>query len=247
MKNTLVVFYSHTGSNRYLASRIAQALQADIEEIRPWFSWFYLLLFSSSLKLCLGIRRLKQPPGDYEKVKEEYEKISEKVTVLEKEKQDILDVIADIDKKKKITFMKTFDSINEMFSSNFLRLGAREAFLSLENRENPFEGGVNIDVKLAKGKYLDVNSLSGGERTLVALSLIFAIQELKPYNFYIFDEIDAALDKKNTERLSDLLRTYIKNAQYIVITHNDHLISDSPVLFGVSMQDGVSKVLSLRV
>lgn len=183
----------------------------------------------------------------YEKVKEEYEKINERVLTLEQEKQDILNIIAEIDRKKKTTFMKTFDSINELFSSNFLRLGAREAFLSLENRENPFEGGINIDVKLAKGKYLDVNSLSGGERTLVALSLIFAIQELKPYYFYIFDEIDAALDKKNTERLSDLLKTYIKNAQYIVITHNDHLISDSPVLFGVTMQDGVSKVLSLRI
>ena len=183
----------------------------------------------------------------YDKVKEEYEKINEKVMKLESEKQEILNVIAEIDKKKRTTFMRTFDSINEIFTNNFLRLGGRESFLSLENRENPFEGGVNIDVKLAKGKYLDVNSLSGGERTLVALSLIFAIQELKPYHFYIFDEIDAALDKKNTERLSDLLKAYIKNAQYIVITHNDHLISDSPVLFGVTMQDGVSRVLSLRV
>lgn len=183
----------------------------------------------------------------YDKVKEEYEKINDKVMKLEQEKQEILNVIAEIDRKKRITFMKIFDNINSLFSNNFLRLGGKESFLSLESKENPFEGGINIDVKLAKGKYLDVNSLSGGERTLVALSLIFAIQELKPYHFYIFDEIDAALDKRNTERLSDLLKTYIKNAQYIVITHNDSLISDAPILFGVSMQEGVSKVLSLRV
>jgi len=183
----------------------------------------------------------------YDQVKEEYEKINEKVQTLEKEKEEIMKVIEEIDKRKRISFMKIFEDINRLFSRNFLQLGGREAFLTLENRENPFEGGVTIDVKLAKGKYLDVSSLSGGERTLVALSLIFAIQELKPYHFYIFDEIDAALDKKNTERLSDLLKNYIKNAQYIVITHNDYLISDAPVLFGVSMQEGVSKILSLRV
>ncbi|GAI76584.1 unnamed protein product, partial [marine sediment metagenome] len=126
------------------------------------------------------------------------------------------------------------------------QLGGRESFLELENKEDPFESGINIDVRLGKGKYLDVSSLSGGERTLVALSLLFAIQEYKPYYFYIFDEIDAALDKRNSERLSGLLKNNIRNAQYIVITHNDSLISDSPVLFGVTMQEGKSKVLSLK-
>lgn len=182
----------------------------------------------------------------YDKVKEEYDQVAEKVQKLEEEKTEILNVIFEIDKKKKTSFMKVFTNINSLFSNNFLRLVGREAFLDLENNENPFEGGINIDVRIGKGKYLDVNSLSGGERTLVALSLIFAIQEFKPYYFYIFDEIDAALDKRNSERLSGLLRSNIRNAQYVVITHNDSLISDSPVLFGVSMQEGKSKVLSLK-
>ncbi|MFC1686045.1 chromosome segregation SMC family protein [Nanoarchaeota archaeon] len=183
----------------------------------------------------------------YEKVKGEYDKINEKVEQLETEKNQIMNVIASIDRKKKISFLKVFDEINKGFSSNMLKLAGKDASLDLENKSSPFEGGVDIAVKLGRGKYLDVSSLSGGERTLAALSLIFAIQEMRPYYFYIFDEIDAALDKRNSERLSGLLKSYIKNAQYIMITHNDSLISESPILFGVSMQEGKSKILSLKV
>ncbi|MBS3064664.1 MAG: hypothetical protein J4472_02525, partial [DPANN group archaeon] len=86
-----------------------------------------------------------------------------------------------------------------------------------------------------------------GEQTLIALSLIFGIQELKPYCFYILDEIDAALDKRNSERLADLLKRYMKHGQYIVITHNDEIISNATNLYGVSMHDGISKIISLKV
>jgi len=157
-------------------------------------------------------------------------------------------IIEEIDKKKKRTFMKTFSSISEIFSENFSRLYSKgKASLELENKEDPFSAGVNIMIKLAKGKYFDITSLSGGEQTLVAISLLFAIQEYKPYHFYIFDEIDAALDKRNSQRLSALLRQYMKNGQYIVITHNDAIITDSNILYGVSMQEGISKVLSLKL
>jgi len=75
--------------------------------------------------------------------------------------------------------------------------------------------------------------------------LLFAIQEHKPYHFYIFDEIDAALDKRNSERLAGLLNQYMKSGQYVVITHNDAIIMDSDVLYGVSMHDGITKILSI--
>ena len=144
--------------------------------------------------------------------------------------------------------MKTLDSLNEIFSRNFNELSTKgEVFLELENRKDPFLGGVNIIVKTGHGKYFDVKSLSGGEQTLVALSLIFAIQEYKPYYFYILDEIDAALDKRNSERLANLLKKYMQKGQYIVITHNDEIITNATNLYGVSMHDGVSKITSLRV
>ncbi len=184
----------------------------------------------------------------YESVKAEYDVVYGKVQTLDKEKIDILTIIQEIDHKKKRSFMKTFKAMNQLFSENFTKLSTKGvAFLELENPEDLFAGGVNIVVKLAKGKYFDVTSLSGGEQTLVALSLLFAIQEYKPYHFYIFDEIDAALDKRNSERLAALLQQYMKSGQYIVITHNDAIIMKSNVLYGVSMHDGVSKVLSLKV
>jgi chromosome segregation protein len=184
----------------------------------------------------------------YEGVKEEYDRVQEKVDTLGAEKDEILKIIAEIDAKKKRTFMKTFKAMNELFSANFSKLSSKgKAYLEIENKEDIFDGGISIVVKLAKGKYFDVTSLSGGEQTLVALSLLFAIQEHKPYHFYVFDEIDAALDKRNSERLAGLLQQYMKAGQYIVVTHNDALILGSNVLYGVSMHEGVSKVLSLKV
>ena len=184
----------------------------------------------------------------YDQVKREYDEVQEKVSILEKEKIDILSIIEEIDKKKIRSFMKTFKALNELFSRNFSRLSSKgTAFLDIENKEDIFAGGISIIVRLAKGKYFDVTSLSGGEQTLVALSLLFAIQEFKPYHFYIFDEIDAALDKRNSERLSALLQQYMKSGQYIVITHNDAIILNSNILYGVSMHEGVSKILSLKL
>jgi len=184
----------------------------------------------------------------YQDVKKEYDVVQEKVNTLEKEKLDILSIIEEIDKKKTREFMKTFKAMNELFALNFSKLSAKgQAFLEIENEEDIFKGGVNIVIRLAKGKYFDVTSLSGGEQTLVALSLLFAIQEHKPYPFYVFDEIDAALDKRNSEKLAALLNQYMKAGQYVVITHNDALIMNSNILYGVSMHDGVSKTLSLKV
>lgn len=184
----------------------------------------------------------------YEEVKKEYDIIQEKTQTLEKEKEHILAIVAEIDAKKKRTFMKTFKAMSDLFSENFAKLYTKGvAFLELENKEDIFSGGVNIVVRLAKGKYFDVTSLSGGEQTLVALSLLFAIQEYKPYHFYILDEIDAALDKRNSERLAVLLQRYMKSGQYIVITHNDAIIMNAEVLYGISMHEGVSKVLSLNL
>lgn len=185
----------------------------------------------------------------YDQVKEEYDIVKQKVDILENEKEEIMKIIEEIDKKKKKVFMKTFNAINSLFSENFSKLTTKggTAYLEFENKEDMFSGGVEIVVKLQRGKYFDVSSLSGGEQTMVALSLLFAIQEYKPYQFYILDEIDAALDKRNSERLAALLKQYMKSGQYIIVTHNDAIILDSDILYGVSMHEGVSKILSLRV
>ena len=184
----------------------------------------------------------------YDEIKKEYDAIKEKVDTLAKEKESVLKIIHEIDIKKKKTFLSTLQALNEIFSRNFSQLSTKgQVYLDLENKKDPFEGGVNIVVKTGHGKYFDVTSLSGGEQTLVALSLIFGIQELKPYCFYILDEIDAALDKRNSERLANLLKKYMQKGQYIVITHNDEIITNATNLFGVSMHDGISKIISLKI
>lgn len=184
----------------------------------------------------------------YDKVKVEYDEIALQVTKLDEEKNEILKLIDEIDKKKKRAFMQTFDVINEYFSSNFTTLSNKgEAFIELQDKQDPFKAGLDIIIKLAKGKYMDAESLSGGEQTIVALALIFAIQRYKPYPFYIFDEIDAALDKRNSDRLSELIKKNIKTSQYIIISHNDYVINQAETLYGTSMQDGISKIVSVRL
>ena len=119
--------------------------------------------------------------------------------------------------------------------------------MDLEDKENPFNGGLDIKVRISSNKYLDIKSLSGGEKTLTALAFIFAIQELQPASFYLLDEVDAALDKTNSEKLSKLISGYSKKAQYILISHNDSIITEANQIYGVSMQDGVSKVIGLKI
>jgi chromosome segregation protein len=158
-------------------------------------------------------------------------------------------MINEIDSKKKELFMKTFEALQENFKRIFSTLLMKgEASLKLENEKDPFEAGVEIKVRLTGKKFLDIRSLSGGEKTMTALSFLFAVQEYDPASFYILDEVDAALDKKNSEKLAELIRNYCNNAQYIVISHNDGIISEADNLYGISMNGhGMSKVTSLKL
>ncbi len=184
----------------------------------------------------------------YDSVKKEYDSVKEKAEIIVREKENIMKIIEEIDTKKKKTFFRTLDELKKKFSRNFSSLSQKGVVsLELEDKKNPFEAGISILVKTGHGKYFDAASLSGGEQTLIALALIFAIQELKPYGFYILDEIDAALDKRNSEKLAELLKKYMQKGQYIIITHNDEIITNASNIYGMSMHDGVSKIVSMKV
>ena len=185
----------------------------------------------------------------YETIEKEYEGLVAKAATLETEKADVLNMIAEIEKKKKGLFMKTYRVINENFQRIFVSLSTKgEAFLELENKEDPLSAGIEIKVRIAGNKYLDIKSLSGGEKTLAALAFIFSIQEHQPSSFYLLDEVDAALDKTNSHLLSTLVAKYSKGAQYVLISHNDMVISEADQIYGVSMQEnGISKVISLKI
>ncbi|MFT4311529.1 MAG: chromosome segregation protein SMC [Candidatus Woesearchaeota archaeon] len=185
----------------------------------------------------------------YEKVENEYNKLNEKKENLTKEREDVLIMINEVDNKKKVLFMKTFDVVNHNFKEIFSMLSTKgSATLELDDVKDPFNGGLNIKVKLSGNKYMDIRSLSGGEKTMTALAFIFAVQEHEPAAFYVLDEVDAALDKKNSERLAKLVKEYSSRSQYIIISHNDGVISEADNLYGISMNEhGVSKVTTLKI
>ncbi len=186
----------------------------------------------------------------YEKAETEYNSLTNKKEKLAHEREDVLILINEIDSKKKDLFMKTFNVLNKNFEAIFKTLATKgEAFLKLEDEKDPFNGGTEIKVRIAGKKFLDIRSLSGGEKTMTALAFIFAVQEHDPASFYILDEVDAALDKKNSEKLAELVRQYSGRAQYILVSHNDGVITQADNLYGVSMNGATatSKVTSLKI
>ena len=186
----------------------------------------------------------------YETVEKEYSILIEKKETLIGEKDDVMSMMNEIETSKKGLFMETLEVVNKNFVDIFTALSTKgDAFLELMNPESPFDDGLRIKVRLAGKKFMDIRSLSGGEKTLTALAFLFAIQEHEPASFYVLDEVDAALDKANSQKLADLIRDYCLNAQYVVISHNDSVISEADALYGVSMQvdAGLSNVVSLDI
>ncbi len=185
----------------------------------------------------------------YDAAEKEFNELVQKKDVLLKEKNEVLKLMNEIETSKKDLFMKTLNIVNSQFQRFFSSLSTKgEAYLELENPALPFEGGLGIKVRLTGNKFLDIRSLSGGEKTMTALAFLFAIQEHEPAAFYILDEVDAALDKANSDKLAKLIREYCKKAQYVVISHNDNVIAEADTLYGVSMdsEKGISNVVSLR-
>ncbi len=183
----------------------------------------------------------------YDKLSEEFNELIEKRQTLNDEKKDILDFIYEMDEKKKEKFLETFEKLQSHFINIFSKLSTKgEVELLIEDEKDLFNSGVEIRVRLSKKNYLDIKSLSGGEKTITAIAFIFAVQEFNPASFYIFDEVDAALDIMNSEKLGVLIKEYSSRAQYIVVSHSEYLIQSAEAIYGVTMDENkISSVLSL--
>ncbi|MEW6439492.1 MAG: chromosome segregation protein SMC [bacterium] len=146
-------------------------------------------------------------------------------------------------------FLEAFEGINQRFQQVFPKLfNGGKAFLRLEEDKSPLEAGVEIVAQPPGKKLQNINLLSGGEKSLAALSLILAIFQFKPSPFCILDEVDAALDDVNVNRFNEILREIAKVAQFIVITHNKQTMETADSLYGVTMQSpGVSGIVSVRL
>ncbi|MFB6292025.1 MAG: chromosome segregation SMC family protein [Candidatus Nanohaloarchaea archaeon] len=183
---------------------------------------------------------------EYKEKKEEYDEFKEKVSEIRQEKLEIEDMIEDIEKKKRECFMETLTELQDSFTDIFERLfGGGNGDLVLE--DDDLEKGLKIRAQPPKKEPHIIQALSGGEKTLTAIAFVFSILEYRDAPFYLMDEIDAALDKTNSKKLSELLKDYADDNQFIVISHNDITVRHAERAYGVSMRDGVSKVRSIEL
>lgn len=184
---------------------------------------------------------------DYEEELNRYKDYEEKHRKLQEERKAIKEMIEEIETKKLKAFMEAFENINKNLRRifSFLSPGGK-AQMIIENEIDPFSGGVNLVVK-PRGKDVQyLEAMSGGEKTLAALSLIFAIQEYKPSPFYYFDEVDAHLDEANARKVGELIKEKSKEAQFIVVTLREVLASFADKLIGVSARGGISRVFPVE-
>ena len=167
---------------------------------------------------------------------------------LSKAKQQLMDLIKRINKTTTEMFAKTFDQVNQRFQDMFHKLfGGGTAKLVLVDEEDVLESGIEIIARPPGKKLQTVSLLSGGERTLTAVALLFALYLVKPSPFCLLDELDAALDESNIGRFIQVLQDFVTQSQFIVITHNRQTIGAADVLYGVTMeQRGISKIVSVK-
>lgn len=173
--------------------------------------------------------------------------LSSQIEDLTSSKQELITIIDNLDQECRKIFKSTFEVIRQNFRKNFqILFNGGEADLQFTDTENVLEAGVEIIAKPPGKQMRSITLLSGGEKCLTALALLFAIFECKPAPFCILDEIDAPLDDSNIERFANVLKQFTKNVQFLIITHNKQTMSIAHKIFGVSMEEkGVSKVLSL--
>ncbi len=185
---------------------------------------------------------------DYEEELKRFNDIKEKLDILLQEKRSIEELIESLEKKKVLAFLEVFENINKNLNKNFKILSpSGKAYLELENEQDPFSGGVLLKARPRGKDVKRLEMMSGGEKTLTALSFLFAVQQYRPAPFYYFDEVDAALDDANARKVGQLMKELSKEAQFIVITHRDSMASFADRMIGVSAKDGISNVYTLDV
>ncbi|MCI5597095.1 MAG: chromosome segregation protein SMC [Lachnospiraceae bacterium] len=184
---------------------------------------------------------------EYNEVTSRHAFLSEQYTDIQKAESKLLDIIKELDEAMKKQFSQKFKEINEMFHQVFQELfGGGTGTLELIEEDNLLETGIRITAQPPGKKLQNMMQLSGGEKALTAIALLFAIQNLKPSPFCMLDEIEAALDDSNVDRYASYLRKLTKDTQFIVITHRRGTMTAADMLYGITMQEkGVSTLISV--
>ena len=186
---------------------------------------------------------------EYERVSKRYEFLTKQNNDLEEAITTLLKIINELDNVMEKEFIKTFKEIEIEFNNVFKELfGGGYAKLKLTDESNILETGVNIEVSPPGKKITSISLLSGGEKTLTAISLLFAVLNIKKIPFCLFDEVEAALDEANVDRVGAYFSKYIGKTQLIIITHKKKTMEYANTLYGITMQEsGVSKLVSVKL
>ena len=177
-----------------------------------------------------------------------YKELSMRMNELEKEKQAILQFMDEIELKKRKVFMNAFTAIDQKLKVYFAKLtGGGTANLALEKIDEPFAGGIDMIVQFPNKPSIVVSGASGGERSVSAVSFLFALKEFTPAAFYILDEIDAHLDAFHVSKLGDLLIEESDKTQFIVITLKPEMVNKAQKVYGAYMRNGVSNIISAKL
>ena len=184
---------------------------------------------------------------------EAYKEINERHEFIVKEREDLfeakdslLKTIQEIDLVAKESFLNSFEKIKDNFKTVFRSLFTEDddCDLVINDPDNPLESSIEIMAKPKGKKPLTINQLSGGEKTLTATSLLFAIYLLKPAPFCVFDEVDAPLDDSNIDKFNKIINKFSSSSQFIIVTHNKRTMNNADIIYGITMpEQGVSKVV----
>jgi chromosome segregation protein len=187
--------------------------------------------------------------SEYQSVMERHEYLKTQVDDLRKADDDLCQIIKELDEVMEREFKQTFRKVAEEFAKMFTRLfGGGSARLVLTDEDNFNETGIDIEARLPGRREQGLSLLSGGERSLTAVALIFALLKVSPTPFCVLDEVDAMLDEANVGRYRDLLRELADQTQFIVITHNRNTVQAADVIYGITMgRDSASQIISLRL
>jgi chromosome segregation protein len=182
----------------------------------------------------------------YDEIKQRHDFISGQKEDLIKAKESLTSTMDEIDLAARASFMDAFENIKNNFIHVFRTLFGEEddCALVLTHPEDPLNSGIDIIAKPKGKKPLTINQLSGGEKTLTATSLLFAIYLMKPAPFCIFDEVDAPLDDANLDKFNRIIRKFSEDSQFIIVTHNKRTMTATDIIYGITMiEQGISKVV----
>jgi chromosome segregation protein len=187
--------------------------------------------------------------GEYEELTERFRFMSQQKEDLERSMADLQQTIVKLNRICRLRFKESFDAINEKFEAIFPRLfRGGKAKLVLTDENDFLETGVDIIVQPPGKKLQSITLLSGGEKALTAVSLLFAIFLTKPSPFCFLDEVDAPLDDANLDRFNEMIKEMSEHSQFVLVTHNKKSMQAAEILYGITMAEpGVSKVVSVRM